>query len=322
VSAGFTDPVSGYDSAANARRLASSVPGPVLPWFMVRLRVAVVAVVASTGCDDVFDLTYVAPPDAAIGSVCPYVVTMPDADRDNDGIPDAIDPCPLVPNHDPHDEDGDGIPDVCDPCPHLAVVSEDADCDMIGAACDPDDTVPHRQWFHAFHNANGLALFKSTVAGGQLRLPLQNEHYGEAFALPTVRANGTYEIAGTLSGLDQSYMEMSLIFAPELELGEAPYYEVTLRNDVMGVFAIDRADQDLASIRLGGLPSTVQFHIAATITDTTLEASLSGFTTARLTAAIPTLTDFLYGVDLYRYDTGSGLDLRVDYLRRVAPIAD
>jgi hypothetical protein len=88
-----------------------------------------------------------------------------------------------------------------------------------------------------------------------------------------------------------------------------------------GVFAIDDVDEELASIRLRQVPSTIAFQIAATITDTTLVATLDGFTMASLTATIPALTQFVYGIDLFRYDTDSSHALRVDYLRRVAPLA-
>lgn len=288
-------------------------------WVVIAIAVAVVA--SGAGCDQVFGLTQIAPP-----TVCPYAVSMPGDDRDNDGIPDDVDPCPLVANHDPHDEDGDGIPDACDPCPHLPIDSADADCDMIGAACDPDDTVPHRQWFYAFHNTSGLALYQSTVADGQLQLPLSGQNYGEAFAVPHVSANGTYEIAGTLSGLDGSYMEMSLIFAQDAGLSAPiPYYEVSIRNNTAPgqypVFLIEDSDEDLASIRQDELPSTIAFRITATITDTTLDATLDGFTKARLAATITALPQFVYGIDLFRSDTDSPHALRVDYLRRVAPLA-
>ena len=42
----------------------------------------------------------------------------PPSDRDNDGIPDALDNCPDEPNFDQTDSDGDGVGDACDLCPN------------------------------------------------------------------------------------------------------------------------------------------------------------------------------------------------------------
>jgi len=64
----------------------------------------------------------------------------PDADSDEDGVPDVEDNCPEVPNPEQADEDGDGAGDVCDPCPPFEGV-DDADGDGVGDACDPNPTV-------------------------------------------------------------------------------------------------------------------------------------------------------------------------------------
>jgi cytosine/adenosine deaminase-related metal-dependent hydrolase len=64
------------------------------------------------------------------------------ADADHDGLGDACDPCPLDANNDcrapsPYDLDGDGVPDVVDNCPRRANGDQaDADGDGHGDACD------------------------------------------------------------------------------------------------------------------------------------------------------------------------------------------
>jgi len=74
------------------------------------------------------------------------------ADRDRDGIADAVDNCPFTYNPDQRDTDGDGLGDVCDPdidgdgvpndldnCPFVFNPDQrDRDRDGVGDACDPD----------------------------------------------------------------------------------------------------------------------------------------------------------------------------------------
>src|SRR5512143_3244286 len=116
------------------------------------------------GCDRVFELRHVesSTVDAAMqgdGSTCPTALA-PDGDEDHDGALNATDPCPRVANEDPHDEDGDATPDVCDLCPTLAgsAAGADADCDGLGAACDPDDAIPHERQFNGFGSSLELTL--------------------------------------------------------------------------------------------------------------------------------------------------------------------
>jgi hypothetical protein len=82
------------------------------------------------------------------------------ADRDGDGVADAVDNCPTVPNPEQRDTDGDGVGDACDPdidgdgvpnaldnCPTVPNADQrDRDRDGLGDACDPDidgDGVPN-----------------------------------------------------------------------------------------------------------------------------------------------------------------------------------
>ena len=61
------------------------------------------------------------------------------ADRDRDGVPDAIDNCPAIANPTQSDADGDGVGDACDNCPLIAnaMQEDEGDHDGIGDACDP-----------------------------------------------------------------------------------------------------------------------------------------------------------------------------------------
>ena len=79
-------------------------------------------------------------PESAIDAA-PDVMTTPN-DLDGDTIPNAADNCPMVANTDQHDHDGDQIGDVCDNCPHVANPGQLAvlDNDLVGDACDPDNT--------------------------------------------------------------------------------------------------------------------------------------------------------------------------------------
>ncbi|MFH2054806.1 MAG: C10 family peptidase [bacterium] len=64
---------------------------------------------------------------------------MPEADSDDDGLPNSADNCPLVYNPEQQDTDGDGRGDLCDNCAEAANADQhDADGDGLGDPCDPD----------------------------------------------------------------------------------------------------------------------------------------------------------------------------------------
>ena len=61
---------------------------------------------------------------------------VPNADQDQDGVPDCMDNCPSVKNPDQGDFDGDGVGDVCDNCIWVHNPGqEDMDGDGVGNAC-------------------------------------------------------------------------------------------------------------------------------------------------------------------------------------------
>jgi hypothetical protein len=76
------------------------------------------------------------------------------ADRDGDGVPDAIDNCPDMPNPDQSNVDGDALGDACDPCP-IDADNTDLDGDGVPGLCDPHpDTIGDKiVAFQTFHGA-------------------------------------------------------------------------------------------------------------------------------------------------------------------------
>lgn len=96
--------------------------------------IAALALVA--GCDRLFGIQHFSADDD-------FDAALPDsfdpsADRDSDGIPDAVDNCPDTPNDDQADFDQDQIGDICDLCPLDRDDQTDTDGDRIGDACDPN----------------------------------------------------------------------------------------------------------------------------------------------------------------------------------------
>jgi hypothetical protein len=76
------------------------------------------------------------------------------ADRDHDGVPDALDNCPDLANPDQGDEDNDLVGDACDPCPAVGhEMAADPDGDGLTDTCDPHPTMQdHLLLFEGFHH--------------------------------------------------------------------------------------------------------------------------------------------------------------------------
>ena len=157
------------------------------------VRWTLLGMLAWAGCDRVWGLERT--PDE-MTCTAPLV---PDADDDHDGMLNRDDACPLVPNQVAHDEDQDGTLDDCDLCPQLVNPGADQDCDGLGAACDPDDTMPHeRSWF-GFDNARGLQVLAARFANDSLAAPEPGNEQGGAVTLARVDITNDYEIAGRYS---------------------------------------------------------------------------------------------------------------------------
>ena len=104
--------------------------------------------------------------DGQLGSECVDVSS--GADRDNDGVPDALDNCPDLANPDQGDEDSDGVGDACDPCPVVShETAQDPDADGLTDTCDPHMAMQdHLLLFEGFHHGvpAGWTISGGTVA--------------------------------------------------------------------------------------------------------------------------------------------------------------
>ena len=91
------------------------------------------------------------------------------ADRDRDGIADAVDDCPDAPDPSQHDEDTDGLGDACDGCPHLASTDQtDEDADGVWDECDPSLDAAHRITTFLTFEANPIGWTADIEGGGVL----------------------------------------------------------------------------------------------------------------------------------------------------------
>lgn len=288
----------------------------------------VASVVVLCGCDGVFRLTELPPPAAdAAGSdavaACRYAMVAaaePGKDEDGDGVINSVDSCPTVPDAAEHDEDADGIPDGCDPCPMIVAAGDDADCDMVGAACDPDDSIPHVQTLYGFGDSIGLSVYAVTVADDRATGPTDPSG-GDISTMTAVEPSGRYEISGHLRLIDASYRSIGIDFDDvemgghyELELGlDAGYWAVLITKDNV---SLDDPITGPAKHEHGapGL-AEVAYRIVVDYDGTRLTATLSGDLSDTVSATA-TLGNIRYGAG-YFHDLPRS-DIEVDWLRRVA----
>lgn len=291
------------------------------------------SVVVLCGCDGVFKLTEVPPPAADSAgidaggidavSACRYATVAadePGKDEDGDGTINSLDPCPTVPGVTDHDEDADGIPDACDLCPTIVAAGDDADCDMVGAACDPDDSITHVQTIYGFGDAIGLSVYEVTVADDRVTGPTDPSG-GDISTMAAVKPAGRYEISGHVRQIDASYRSIGIDFEDtemgghyELELGLDDVYwgvlitkdNATLTDPVTGLAKHDHGAPGLTELA---------YRIVVDYDGTRLTVTLSGDLTDTVSVAA-TLGSIRYGAGLYHDVPRS--DLEVDWLRRVA----
>jgi hypothetical protein len=273
-----------------------------------------------TGCGTVFTLDNVEAPPR-----CDYQQPLPaGGDLDQDTQLNAVDTCPRVASQTTDDEDADGIPDACDTCPQLAGAGDDLDCDGLGAACDPDDAVPHDRTFVGFGSPQPLALYGAvTLVDSVARFETNAETYGYAFVSEPVAPDGDYETGIEITAADVTFTQTSLVFQDSAGIGEL--FRIEVYNDselhwAVRVWTNGGDTYGMVNLPTGITPSSPHFTLRASIRGQTVDAQLLGDLTATLTAPLTiTLPSTVrFGVHWYR-DPGGAATYHSDatYLQRI-----
>lgn len=281
-------------------------------------------------CDRVFDLRHLderdtrvdADPVDVASSSCPGVLA-PDGDEDHDGVVNAIDACPRFANQDPHDEDSDATPDVCDPCPTLAGASAgvDADCDGLGAACDPDDSIAHVRQFESFATSLGLQLegnMSVTMDQAVATLPASGG-YGRASVLTPVSPSGTYETHFTITGFDvQAYQQVLLQLKDANAVMHAAGLIATTSRAELQIFS--GSSGKIGSMAITPPPSGGQVRLRMTVDGVHVTVDIAGDIVGQLQADLPAapVAPVQYNVDVYQDTNPPPLTVKFDYLTRAA----
>ena len=283
----------------------------------VMCRALLVAIAfGAVGCDRVFGLDA---PDAGPAS-CPYTQLAADGDDDHDGALNGVDGCPLVADHELHDEDGDGIADACDPCPIYTAAGADLDCDAIGAACDPDDTIGHVQEFYGLGSTRGLMLYgDATLANDEFHFRQTADGYGRVRVTTASPATGRYEVHARVTGIDAMYWTSG--FYVEDATGAQYRISVLADSGTGGLRILDPTGTVLAATSLGTVGTSIEYTLQLEITDTELRARVSGFGTGTAAAMLPSpLGSIEWGFTSYRDNPfSSTFEVAATYLSRIAP---
>jgi hypothetical protein len=282
------------------------------------------------GCDGVFKLVELPPvadadvTDQAQAQACRYATIAadePGQDEDGDTVINSMDSCPTVADNTEHDEDHDGTPDPCDPCPMLAAAGDDAECDLIGAACDPDEGVAQVQTFHGFGDASAFVLYEVMVIDDRATGPT-NAAGGDILTSTAVTPIGRYEISGHVRQVDENYRSIDIQLEDvgagshyELELGlEAGYWSLSITKD--NVVQNDPLTGPAKSEHGPPGMTEVAYRLVVDYDGTRLTVTLAGDLNDTVsTAAV--LGNVRYGASFYHDVPRS--DIEVDWLRRVAP---
>jgi hypothetical protein len=276
----------------------------------------------SFGCDEVFRLK--SPPlDSAL---CAYANLAPDDDEDRDGVLNADDLCPTVPSHGPHDEDGDGAPDECDPCPELVSAGADAECDAVGAACDPDEAIAHKQFFYGFETVLGLRLSaEGKIAGDAFHFTQGAQNYGQVRVIQPNAVNGVYELQAMIFGIDASYSDIS-VFLRDVAANIDYQLKATINNHVVGLEVFQLPGTSLGQMgNLGSVAATANLRLRVSIIDATVLVELLGDARGSLSVTIPNLPaapdSITWGIGGYRDPAASTATFRIEFpfMRRIAP---
>lgn len=107
--------------------------------------------------------------------------TLGTADRDGDGVVDAVDNCPDSPNADQDDRDEDGFGDVCDNCPDTSNSGqEDVDQDGAGDVCDNCQTIPNSDQANADGDRHGDACDNCDAVPNDDQANSDTDSWGDA----------------------------------------------------------------------------------------------------------------------------------------------
>jgi hypothetical protein len=278
-------------------------------------RAAPLLVLWAAACDGVFKLSPVPSPIDGPGAGCDYLAPLPpNGDKDLDSEINSVDACPTVPDEGTHDEDGDLTLDACDPCPMLMVDGSDEDCDLVGAACDPDEAVPHEQTFFGFGDTKGLVTSSVTFVSDQLQGP-SGAMSGSVMTTDVATPIARYEIGGTVHAIDSQFRSVTVDL---LDVTTAGFFSLRLGLDD-GYAALDiRQNNNVVIARALPMPTAfeVAFKLVVDYDGTLLKLTISGDFTSSV--SMPAVLDTVrYGVTVF-HDTGQNT-LAVDYLRRIAP---
>lgn len=263
------------------------------------------------GCDGLFKLGEVPAPD---GDRCDYATLPDDGDEDMDTIINGLDRCPTVASEGDHDEDGDGTVDACDPCPMVEIAGTDDDCDLVGVACDVDDSTPHVQTFFGFGDAKGLSTSDVVIANDRLGLP-SGSTVGSVRTTAAVSPIGRYETAGRVTQIDDAYRSIAITLT-DTTTGFRYEGQLALDN-AYAELVIQRDNVNLTSLSLSKPQSPeVAFQLFLEYDGVTLTARIVGDYEGS-TSFVASLGPVTYGVT-GNHDTSMPVN-EVDYLRRIAP---
>jgi hypothetical protein len=276
---------------------------------------------AAAGCDRVFglaDLTGYHDGTSDARPQCDYEGLDPARDDDGDGVLNGVDACPTVPSASPADEDGDQVPDACDLCPQFVMAGADGDCDGIGAACDPDDTLPHDRTFYGFADATGISLYQASVVDGAINFSYATNTFHSVRTLANHLPEGMFEATFVIRNNDTDFGEWSIVLldGPNTSVLR---FEIEFDADKWSLVVVDGMT-DMAQVDIGSRPADVQFRLRGFIEGGTVRAELTGDGAATTMVTLPAVTKpVTMGLWSYRDSVSPTMTIDVPYLLHIQP---